>query len=531
MRGVIALAVCLLCGWAGAGEKLVPSALFSDNMVLQREIAVPVWGEAKPGSDVTVTFAGQTKTAKADDKGAWKLSLEPLKTDKKPAEMVIMSGSDTVTIKNVLVGEVWICSGQSNMQCPMSDFKGAPGKECKPIVDAITAADFPAIRHFLVKQTVSPEKKLTTLSGAWVVCTPKTVNGFTATGFFFARALYNKLGIPVGLVANAWGGVPIRSYMSREAMQTSKWGKETIEAQEKRQAAFNEEKAAADLKVATEKWEADKKAAEAAGRPAPFKPVKAKEPFSTPHYPSTLYNALLYPLAPYAIRGAIWYQGESDSGQKVYAEAFSTMIKDWRTLWGQGDFPFYFVQLANFQAVAEQPGDSGYAIVRDAQFKTLAVPNTGMAVIMDVGEEKDIHPKNKITVGERLALWALAKDYKQNVKVYSGPLFKSAEFKDGKAVIKFDHAGSGLVAGKRVDVWTEPALNSDAPERFQICGADKKWVWATAKVAGSDTVEVSAESVKTPVAVRYLWMQNPGSVNLLYNKEGLPASPFKTDDY
>ncbi len=518
--------MAVLALWQGstvAGGELTVSPLFSDNMVLQRERAVPVWGMAAPGAEVRVTFAGQTKTATADAKGAWKTSLDPLQADKTPAEMVISSGAKSVVVKDVLVGEVWICSGQSNMNQTMATLKQQNGKDT-PLVKEIEAANFPAIRQFQVRSQTSPEHPQGVFSGRWIPCSPQSVDAFTGVGFFFARELHAKLGVPIGLIKSSVGGTPIESWMSKEMLQTSEYGKKVIADWQ----AYDSDKAAAEYKTALAKWETLKKEAEAAGKPAPEKPSEQRAPFN----PAILYDTMIHPLIPFAIRGVVWYQGESNVGvPRAYYETFPALINGWRTAWGQGDFPFYFVQLANYMEVKNQPSGSGFAVVRDAQLKALSLPNTGMAVAIDIGEEKDVHPRNKIDVGVRLALWARAKEYKQDVKVYSGPLFKSAQFMEGKVVLTFDSVGGGLVAGKRPDVWTAPELNSDPPERFQLCGADKKWVWGKAKITATDTVEVTSDVVKKPIAARYIWMDNPGPVPLLYNKEGLPAATFRTDNF
>lgn len=533
----IVLVLVFACGWADAAEKLGLSPLFSAHMVLQREIPVPVWGVGEPAAEVSVNFAGQAKTAKVDEKGEWKVVLEPLKAENTPAVMTIKSGERVINVDDVLVGEVWLCSGQSNMDYALGGLKMQYKKET-PLAAEMATADFPLIRQFDVVKNVSFDNPLHNYNGKWVVCTPSSVSGYTAVGFFFARVLYQKLNIPVGIIKCAWGGMPVETFMSRDAFVGVDGGKGELEAVTQRLASFSEEAAAAKNKKDLEKWKIARKKNAADNKTAPKKPNVEKNPAGDPRNPTSLYNAMIYPLAPYAIRGAIWYQGEEnghrvrndDKKGKPYAERFAAMITDWRKAWGQGDFPFYYVQLANMFAVTDVPAEFvPWAHLREAQLQTLSVSNTGMAVTIDVGEGADIHPRNKVVVGERLALLALAKDYKQDVSVFSGPLYKSAEFKDGKAVLTFDQVGTGLAAGKRADVWTAAELNSNAPERFQICGADKKWVWAAAKIIGKDTVEVSAGTVKEPVAVRYAWMNNPGSVVLLYNKEGLPASPFRTD--
>lgn len=508
--------------------KMLPAAIFTDNMVLQREIALPVWGNGRPDTEISVAFAGQTKTTITDKQGVWRVTLDPLKAQNDPTEMVITSGDEKVTVKNILVGEVWFCSGQSNMDMTLGGIKLENEKET-PNVKEIQTANYSSIRQFEVSKNVSPYKKISTFRGTWEVCSPHSVENFTAVGYFFAKELYGRLGIPVGLIKCAYGGSPVEAWMSPELLQSSAYGKNKIATWEKKQLEYDPAKVKAEYDAAMNRW----KEAVAAGRPAPQKPWRLDpEPVRDFCYPGTLYNAMLSPLVPYAIRGVIWYQGEGNTGgMKSYYETFPALIGEWRKMWGQGDFPFYYVQLANFTAPEQQPGENGWSLVRDAQLKTLSLPNTGMAVTIDIGEEKDIHPHNKTEVGRRLALWALSKDYQQSINVYSGPLFKSADFHDEQAIITFDHVGSGLATGKRTNVWDTPEFTASNPERFQICGADRKWMWAEARITGKDTVAVSAAGCAKPVAVRYAWMINPGVAQLLYNKEGLPASPFRTDEY
>jgi sialate O-acetylesterase len=518
-----------------AADALQPAPIFCDFMVLQREMPVPVWGTAKPKAEVSVTFAGQTKTAVADDKGDWLVKLDPMPANNTVGEMQIKSGADTVRIKRILVGEVWLCSGQSNMEAFLVWLRNGPGGE--PLAKEETTADFPGIRMFEVKkekevEAKGPAKTVIPAHATWLPCTPNSVNNYyPLAGYFFARELHRKLGIPIGIIKSAYGGTPIEAWMSRENLEASDYGKTTIAEWEKKAGEYDPKKADAEYAAVLDAWEKQMQAAQAAGKREPAKPAKSDEPTRNRYYPSIMYNAMIHPLIPFAIRGVIWYQGETNNG-KSYYETFPAMIAAWRKAWGQGDFPFYYVQLPNFFKPEEQPSGylKGWRVIREAQLKALSLPHTGMAVTIDIGDENNVHPPNKIDVGHRLALWALAKDYKQDV-VWSGPLFKSAKFADGKAVLTFDSVGAGLAAGKRPDVWTPPVLDSTAPERFQLCGKDKKWVWGKAAITGKDTVEVTSNVVKEPVALRYAWMDNPGNVPLLYNREGLPASPFRTDEF
>jgi sialate O-acetylesterase len=457
-----------------AGLKM--PAIFGDHAVLQRDKPVPVWGCADPDAKVTVAFAGQEKSATADKDGKWRVTLDPLAASKDPAKMTIKSGDAELAINDVVVGEVWLCSGQSNMEWTVG------GCNAKEDVDA---ADFPLIRAIKVQHAPSTES-LDDFKGQWVACTPQTVPGFTAVGFFFARELYKELGVPVGLIDSSWGGTRVEPWTPPCGF-----------------AAVPELKEIAD-----------------------------KKPEGKSHQePTMLYHGMIHPLVPFAIRGALWYQGESNGGEGVsYFHKKQALIGGWRQLWKQGDFPFYFVQLANWQQPNKDPkGGDGWARVREAQTNTLKIPNTGMAVIIDIGDAKDIHPKNKQDVGRRLALWALAKDYGKKDLVHSGPLYKEMKVEGDKIRLSFDHAGSGLMVGKKDGRNPTVEVKDGELTWFSIAGADKQWRSAKAVVDGN-TVVVSCPEVKEPVAVRYAFTMNPEGCNL-YNKEGLPASPFRTDDW
>jgi sialate O-acetylesterase len=439
-----------------------PNPLFTDGAVLQRGQSVPVWGTANNGEKVSVEFGGQKLDTTAKD-GKWRVDLQPLEAGG-PFTMKI-SGENTVTVNNLLVGEVWICSGQSNMDYR---FKGAASAaEEKP------KAKYPNLRMYTVKKVTSPVPQAEA-GGSWVECAPETVDAFSAVGYFFARDLHEKLGVPVGMIHTSWGGTPAQSWTSLEGFggQDELKGYESV-------AKANIEKFATT---------------------APEKPLN-------PHTPSSLYNGMIAPLLPYAIKGAIWYQGESNAGNaKQYRTLFPAMIADWRTKWGQPDFPFYFVQIAPFKG---QPAE-----IREAQFLTLSKSkNTAMAVTTDVGNANDIHPKQKQPVGHRLALAARAMVYGEKIE-YSGPLYESMKAEGGSAVISFSHVGGGLVA------------EGGDLKGFTIAGADGNFVPAKAEINGANIV-VSSEGVAEPKAVRYGWANVP-DVNL-FNKEGLPASPFRTD--
>jgi len=495
--------------------------IFSDHMVLQQGRPVPVWGKAAADEEITVSFAGQSVKTKANDEGQWKAELAALPANATPADLTV-AGKNTITVKDVLVGEVWVCSGQSNMQWTVSQSANAEAEAA--------AANYPLIRMFNVER-ITAQKPGGDCKGQWNVTTPQSVGQFSAVGFFFGRHLHQALKVPVGLINTSWGGTRIEAWTSAEALKQrpcaqdmlkdwasaiSKWD----DAKEK--AAF--EKRTADWKAQVAKINAEN-AKLPAGKPKakpPGAPRPPENPNATPHHPAVLFNGMVAPIIPYAFQGAIWYQGESNQRRAFqYQELLPTMINDWRTRWNN-EFSFYIVQLAAFgngKPPAAAPGiPDTWAELQEAQLLTAqTLPKTGLAVINDIGEVGNIHPKNKQEVGRRLALWALAKDYGRDSTVFSGPMYKSSSIKDGKVHVQFDHIGSGL-----------KTRNGEAPGPFQIAGADGKWVVAKAKIEG-DEVVVWSDAIKDPIGVRYAWAAWPEGVNLI-NKEGLPASCFRTDD-
>ncbi|MBT3287577.1 MAG: sialate O-acetylesterase [Victivallales bacterium] len=501
-RLVKLLAVLALLSTARADVTM--PALFADHMVLQREMKLPVWGWAEPGEKVTVAFAGQTAAATADAKGDWKVVLKPV-TGTDPLTMTV-TGKNTVAIKDILMGEVWICSGQSNMNFRVG--------RCQNLAQEKAAANFPKLRHYQIRNTVCPEPNRK-LAGNWTICSPDTVAGYTGTGYFFGRELHTQLGVPVGLVHTSWGGTPAEAWTSREDLEANPDLKPILDRFAVDLEKYPERKVKHDAAVAA--WRVKAKAIRAAGK----KPGRApRPPKSRTHYqsPCGLYNGMILSVAPFAARGAIWYQGESNAGRgEQYRILLPAMIQNWRRIWGQDSMSFGIVQLANFRAAQTDPDEkSAWAELRESQTWTAKnVPDCGMAVIIDVGMAKDIHPVNKQDVGKRLALWALATDYGKDI-VYSGPDYKAMK-KEGKTIrLSFDHVGGGLVA------------KGNALKGFTIAGADKKFVWADAKIVGNEIV-LQAEAVADPVAVRYGWANNPPCS--LYNQEGLPAVPFRTDDW
>ena len=648
------IAVCVFTFVSVTRADVKLASLFADNAVLQRQKPINVWGWAEPGEKVTVKLGDKEASADADKDGKWSLQLPAMEAGG-PVELTAVgskSPDKAVNVKNLLIGEVWICSGQSNMEWTVGGAKNAK--------EEIAAANFPKMRFVKMPHSApwtpqavatgpgnpSPEVKL-----RWAEVSPASAAGCTAVGFFFGRKLHQDLDVPIGLIDSSWGGTLCEAWTSLDALaatpelrdmaeaqaERAKRGPDAVKKFETAKALWDKENATVNtLEFDDSKWkqvtlprerkegqtyrgwqwyrkvveiptawgekdlviklgpiddsemtyfngtkigetqaksgepsasreyivpgklvkpgkaiiaikandvrgmgglgeaadgmtlspvmdDGDKKSVSLAGewrvdgRIAQTPPPKAPDQPGNPHIPGVLFNGMIAPHIPYSIRGAIWYQGESNAGRPdQYRVLFPTMIKDWRARFDQGDFPFYFVQLANYMGVSNQPVEEGWAGLRDAQLATLKLPNTGMACIIDIGEGPDIHPKNKQDVGLRLALWALADTYGKKAVVKSGPLYESMKIEGEKIRITFKHTGGGLVA------------KGDGPlKRFAIAGEDKKWVHADAVIDGN-TVVVSNASVTKPVAVRYAWANNPEGCNL-YNKEGLPASPFRTD--
>ena len=522
MRRTCLLSAVLIALASPAFAYVTTPAIFFDHMVLQRGMDVPVWGWADPGEKVTVSFAGQEVTATADADGNWSVRLAPLAASDEPRELVVAGSANEERFSDVLVGEVWVCSGQSNMQWPVQASQDAEGE--------IAAADLPRIRLFTVQNVTADEPQRDT-KATWKVCTPESVRDFSAVGFFFGRSLLEHLDVPVGLIDSSWGGTPAESWTSRERLLEHHLLRPIVRQWDRWVEGYDPDKAREEHEARLEEWKKQAEVAREAGEQPPRLP-RLNDPRTNPHRPASLYNAMIAPIIPYAIRGAIWYQGESNAGRAFqYRTLFPVMIRDWRDRWGQGDFPFLFVQLANFLAVQQQPvqADATWPFLREAQLLTLELPDTGMASAIDVGEAENIHPKNKQEVGRRLALAARALAYGEDV-VYSGPIARAdrAKIQDGKAVLTFDHVGSGLRAINRALPEGAP---QDLPESqllgFAIAGEDRQWHWARAEITGPDTVVVWSEAVPEPVAVRYGWANNP--FGNLENSGGLPASPFRTD--
>jgi len=538
-------------------------AIFGDHMILQRDLKLPVWGWAAPGEKVTVHFGDKTQTTTAGSDGAWKVELPPSPANAHPQEFTV-TGKNTLTFTDVLVGDVWLASGQSNMEFGIqTDQDGS-----KTIADSKDTS----LRLFFVpwSTALEPQKEMASappdnLNGKWQVCTPEVLaahwawNGFSAVGYYFARDLRKATGRPVGMIASFKGGTPAEAWVSISGLKKNPTLAHYIADHEKivadfpaRQAAFPplqkdfmtamqawNSKYDKQTKEAEAQWTIAAAAARKAGQPVPPKPQPPEPRPSAPKAPDggfgapgNLFNALIAPLIPYAINGVIWYQGEGNGDTLAkaveYKDLFPLLITDWREKWGEGNFPFLFVQLANFRPAPKTASEGNWPWVREAQLKTLALPNTGMASAVDVGNPDNIHPESKYPVGHRLAQAARGIVYGEKVAP-SGPIYQSMKVEGNKIRLSFTHQDGGLKLG--VPPW-QPAGKKSVPptklEGFGIAGADQKFVWADAKIEG-DSVVVSSAAVAHPVAVRYDWADNPAGN--LYNGADLPASPFRTDSW
>ncbi len=451
------------------------ATIFSDHMVLQRGMEIPVWGWADQGEKITLSLNGQMVSVKPDKRGKWIARFAPMDAGG-PYEMNIQ-GKNNITLTDILIGDVWLCGGQSNMEMPV---KGWPGQPILNSEREIQEANYPNIRLITVGKKISIRPLKNIESSGWERAIGTNIADFSAVGYFFGKDVYLDQDIPIGLISVNWGGTVCETWTSAESLAEDPDFESVIDEMEKNPPS------------------------------ADFDPNSK---------PTLLFNGMLNPLIPFGIKGAIWYQGESnDSRAYQYRRLFPLMIRDWRKHWNQGDFPFLFVQLAAHHPVDKNPVESPWAELREAQLMTLALPNTGMAVAIDIGEADNIHPANKEEVGRRLALAAKKMAYNQDV-VYSGPIYQSMEITGNEIKLTFSHTGTGLEAKDKYGYL----------RGFTIAGEDKIFHWAKARLEG-DTVFVYHPSIQNPLAVRYAWSDNPDDANL-YNKEGLPASPFRTDNW
>lgn len=473
LKNTVIFLLLLLAAAMPAHSKVTMPAVFSDNMVLQQSTTVPVWGEARPGARVKLiaSWNGATLSARADDNGRWRMDIAT------PAAggpyRITVSDGEKLVLENVMTGEVWLCSGQSNMEMPFIGWGKPDGWERE-----IAEADHPSIRLLHVEHVTAaqPQYDVKVRGGGWQVCSPASVPEFSAVAYFFGRELAESLGVPVGLIHSSWGGTDIEPWIEGGSLRM-----------------IPEFAARVDEVLATESG------------------VKV-----SPHSCTALYNAMIAPIVPYGIRGAIWYQGENNVSRAwQYRDLFPLLITSWRQQWGS-DFPFYFVQLTAFKPQLSEPGESEWAELREAQTRTLAVENTGMAVIIDKGNATDIHPKDKLTVGRRLALLARARTYGEQIPC-SGPMYRSHRLAGGEIAVTFDYTDGGLQTS-----------DGGAPTGFAVAGYDHRFHRAEARIEG-ESVIVGSPQVPFPIAVRYGWADNP-ECNL-FNGAGLPASPFRTDDW
>ncbi len=633
MKCKVWIVLVLLSIGTGVYAQLSLPYFFSNDMVLQRDKPVKIWGTAAKNESITVGFNMQTVKTKADAYGEWSVTLKPMAWGG-PYDLVIKGKKETKLFSNVLIGDVWICSGQSNMEWQLNDVSNTATE--------VPASSFPNIRLFTVQKDVATTPKVNVLPAKWLVCGPETAKDFSAVGYFFGKQIHKDTNIPIGLISTSWGGTNIQTWTSWDVMQQRPEYKDVdVKAYRESLSGIDEKKAKFSAAVLNdrgtkEKWydnnvvgwkpimqpasyesseignadgvvwfkkefdvntlspndhivlhlgpiddidstylngkligtarvynqnrvynipngiltkgkntivikvidggggggltgQADQVYLEVEGAKIPlagqwlYKPSALSTDFGIrdlgPNaFPSQLYNAMVAPLVNYAIKGAIWYQGESNADEAaLYKSMFPAMITNWRNKWGY-DFPFIWVQLANFMDPVNEPAESAWAELRDAQHSTLRLPNTGEAVIIDIGEAKDIHPRNKKDVGYRLALAAEKVAYNKDI-VHSGPVYKSMTVQGDKIILSFESTGNGLVAKDKYAYL----------RGFTIAGNDKKFVWAQAQIVGN-TIVVHNAFIKNPVAVRYAWANNPDDANL-YNADGLPASPFRTDDW
>ena len=501
LKTPLLLASILAFGSSALSADVTLSNIFGDHMVLQREQANPVWGKADPGEGVIVCIDGQRHSTTASDDGTWRVELDAMAASADPKILQVSGLNNQVSISDVLIGEVWICSGQSNMQWSLSNtYNGAV---------EIAAANHPQIRLISVPHVGSQEAQ-DNFNGAWEPCTPDSARNFSAVGYLFGSRINRALGVPVGLIDNAWGGSAAEAWVPRNVLESDGGYTELLGSWDERVAAYTDEMHA--TKVAQfQAWKT-------AGRPKPNQ--RAPRDFrSGQHRPANLFNGVLHPTIGYGMRGVIWYQGESNAQRAYqYRSLFPLLITTWRELWQQGDFPFYWVQLADFMNENTQPRESWWAELREAQSMTLSLPNTGQAVIIDSGEGHDIHPRDKTTVANRLVRLALANDYGYQIDSQS-PRYHSMQVKDGAIAVTFDHiSAQGLTT-----------FDVKYPTGFAIAGEDNVFVNADAKIIGKNKVLVSSKIVLKPVAVRYAWADNP--VANLQDRNGLPVTPFRTDDW
>ncbi|MDE3253209.1 MAG: sialate O-acetylesterase [Bacteroidota bacterium] len=487
--------LCLIACFNGelSAQTIEPAGIFGDNMVLQQGINAPIWGKASPHQVIRLFFAGKQLTTQTDQQGNWRFNL-PKHAAGGPFRIVIADHTDSVVFSHVMVGEVWLASGQSNMQFTLHEAKNS--------VQEIQEANYPDIRFFTVEHAIS-QKPLTKVQGEWKICNPENAGNFSAVAYFFARELNRDKKVPVGIISSSWGATPAEAWTSGDALLKHPDFKDSVTHYRQKQE---------DWELLYRNYLAASEAAKKTNGKPPIMPAQK-------NYPTALFNAMIAPLIPYSMRGVIWYQGENNANNSrgiQYRSLFPLLIRDWRNQWKNDTLPFVFVQLANFkERNAEPVFTDNWALLREAQLLTLRLPHTGMAVTIDIGDAKTIHPTNKQDVGKRLYLAANHVAY-HAAGEYSGPLYKNMMIQGNRITVSFRHTGSGLMS------------KGDALDGFAVAGSDRKFYWADATISGNKVI-LSCAQVSHPVAVRYAWAINPPAG--LYNKEGLPATPFRTDDW
>lgn len=506
MKPTLTLLATLVVGCASlCADDLRLGSPFSDHMVLQREKPVAIWGWADPGETVTVAFSGRSKSATAGRDGKWEIRLDGLPASAE-SRTLLVTGKDgrKVEVKDVLVGEVWLGSGQSNMAMTVAG--------CDHFDAEKAAAKFPLIRHY--RESSGPaDLPRAEGKGSWQECTPETVGGFSAVLYFFGREIHKELGVPIGLINTSVGGTPIESWVAAEVQSSDPETKANYDKRLDAHLKFDPAQAPALHQKQFAIWKSASEKAKAAG--TPFVVPRPKDPlamYKLKGGPAGLFNGKVVNLVPYTLRGMLWYQGEGNAGNPgLYHKQLTQLVTSWRALW-QDEVPFAWVQLPNYTA----PGE-GWPRVRESMLKTLALPKTGMAITIDIGDAKDIHPKNKQDVGKRLSFWALGTVYGRSVPAISGPLPAGSSISGGAITVSFKHTNGGL-----------KSITGGPLTGFQLAPADQQWKPAEAKIVG-ETVIVSSPEVAQPVAVRYAWRDWPEYS--LANGAGLPASPFRTDDW
>jgi sialate O-acetylesterase len=480
------------------------ASVLSDHMVLQRDKPAAIWGWADPGESVTVSFAGQSKSATAGTEGKWMLKLDALTASAEPRVLIATcKDGHKAEVKDVLVGEVWLGSGQSNMEMAVAGVENSAAEQA--------AANFPLIRYY-GESSASAETPQAEGKGLWQSCTPANVRRFSATLYFFGREIHREVGVPVGLISSAVGATHIESWISAEAQSADVETKAEFDSQLRGYTHFNEAKARALYENQLAAWGPLAEKAKAENKALPNKPYDIIAARKRKGPPAGLHNGKIFNLAPFTLRGVLWYQGESNAGKPgLYHKQLTQLVTSWRTLWND-ELPFAWVQLPNFTS----PGE-GWPRVRESMLKTLELPKTGMAITIDLGDAKDIHPKNKQDVGKRLSYWALGTVYGKNVPAISGPLPAGSTIKGNAITVSFKHTNGGL-----------KSITGGPLTGFQIAAADQQWKPADAKIVG-DAVVISSSEVDQPVAVRYAWKDWPDYS--LANGAGLPSSPFRTDDW